>query len=691
MCGICGIFQRDPASTVSRETVRAMIARLRHRGPDDAGTFLRGDLPAAHPSAPGSGPELAIGNRQSAIGKPHNVGLGMTRLSIIDVLGGHQPMSNEDGTLWLVLNGEVYNFRELRNELVARGHAFRSRADTEVILHLYEELGELALGRLRGMFALALWDECRERLLLARDRLGKKPLVYHYDGSRLAFASELQALVEAPGVPRALSPAALDLYLTYQYVPAPLTIFEGVCKLPPAHFLVASREGVRIERYWDLPTETALDAAASASLAAGPAHAASKLRERLDEAVKMRLVADVPLGAFLSGGIDSSIVVGLMARRTREPVKTFSIGFGQPRYDELVYARLAASRFKTDHHEFVVEPKAVEVLPLLVRHYGEPFADSSAIPTYYLAQKTREHVTVALSGDGGDEGFGGYERYPAVALAARHDALPRPLRNAVGGLARMLFGGLGTSRPKSRRRRLRRFVEGLALPPVERYLQWIAYFKQADKTELYSDEFAERLDAADCGSRIADCGLKSAIGNRQSAIPLAVRWLAEEFAKAASLDPVAATARVDAATYLPNDILVKVDIASMANSLEVRCPFLDHEVIGFGLSLPTRLKMGRLGLSTKKLLRAAFADLLPPAIRRRGKMGFGVPIAHWLRGELRDYARDILLSPDALRRGYFREEAVRRLLDEHAAARADHADRLWALLNLELWHREFMP
>lgn len=660
MCGICGIYERDPANTVTRDALRRMLARLRHRGPDDAGTFLRGDRPAPHPPVPESGSPPPILNPQSAI---RNVGLAMTRLSIIDVLGGRQPMPNEDGSVWVVLNGEIYNFRELRRELSSRGHAFRTHADTEVIVHLYEELGERCVERLHGMFAFALWDERRERLVLARDRMGKKPLAYHDDGARIAFASELQALREAPGIPRAVSPQALDLYLTYQYVPAPLTIFEGVRKLPPAHYLVAAKDGARIERFWDLPAPVG-----GASLPrVSAADAAAELRERLDEAVKMRLVSDVPLGAFLSGGIDSSIVVGLMARHMREPVKTFSIGFGQPKYDELRYARLAAECFKTDHHEFVVEPNAIEVLPLLVRHYGEPFADSSAIPTYYLAQKTREHVTVALSGDGGDEGFGGYERYVAMAMGARYDALPRPLRSALGGLARALFGRASTSEPKTRGRRLRRFAEGLPLSPPERYIQWIAYFKEADKPALYTADFAARLGSHD-----------------------AAGYLAAEFARAAGLDAAAATARVDAATYLPNDILVKVDIASMANSLEVRCPFLDPEVVGYGLSLPTRLKMGRWGLSAKKLLRAAFAHLLPPAIRRRGKMGFGVPIAHWLRGELRGYARDVLLSPECLGRGYFRPEAVRRLLDEHAAARADHADRLWALLVLELWHREFL-
>ena len=644
MCGICGIFHRDPAAGVSRDDLRRMIAAQRHRGPDDAGTFLRGDLPPYAESPPPP---------------QHNVGLGMARLSIIDVLGGHQPMANEDGTVWVVFNGEIYNFRELRSELAGRGHVFRSRADTEAIVHLYEEMGERVVERLRGMFAFALWDERRGQLLLARDRLGQKPLVYHDDGSRLAFASELQGLLEAPGVPRALCPQALDDYLTYQYVPAPLTIFEGVRKLPPAHFLVASAEGTRIERYWDLPAETAKDAE--------PVRSADDLRSRLAEAVRMRLVADVPLGAFLSGGIDSSIVVGLMARERREPVRTFSIGFGERKYDELNYARMAAEQFKTQHREFVVTPDAIGLLPKLVRHYGEPFADSSAIPTYYLAERTREHVTVALSGDGGDEAFGGYQRYVAMRLGSVYDALPEGARSAIERIAGRLVRGVSTSEPKTLGRRVRRFVEGLSRPAAERYVEWIAYFKRVDRAGLYTDEFAARL------------------GDHDPA-----RYLAAEFEKVPSLDAVAATSRVDAATYLPNDILAKVDIASMANSLEVRSPFLDHEVMAFGLSLPTDVRMGPLGIVTKRLLRQAFSDLLPAEIRTRGKMGFGVPIAAWLRKELRGYVQDVLLSPESLGRGYFREEAVRNLVDDHIHERADNADRLWALLNLELWHREFL-
>jgi len=672
MCGICGIYHRDPAAGVSRETLRAMIARMRHRGPDDAGTFLRGD-----PATPPSEDRLPISNQQSAISNPPNAGLGMARLSIIDVLGGHQPMPNEDGSVWLVFNGEIYNFRALREELLAKGHRFRTRTDSEAIVHLYEELGERAVERLRGMFAFAIWDERADgRLFIARDRLGKKPLVYHDDGSRLAFASELQALLAAPGVPRALSPQALDLYLTYQYVPAPLTIYDGIRKLPPAHYLVASREGTRLERYWDLPTELAADRDARLP--------ARDLREMLDAAVKMRLESDVPLGAFLSGGIDSSIVVGLMARHMREPVRTFSIGFGEPKYDELRYARIAAAAFKTQHREFVVEPKAIEILPLLVRHYGEPFADSSAIPTYYLSQKTREHVTVALSGDGGDEGFGGYERYAALRVTAAFDSLPRPIRGTLRAIARCLAGGFSTAEPKTLRRRLRRFVDALGLTPIERYVDWMSYFKPSDKPDLYTADFAGRL---------RECGLKSGIRNPKSEMlpDLATRYLASEFGKVPDLDAAAAASRVDAATYLPNDILTKVDIASMANSLEVRCPFLDHEVISFGLSLPTRLKMGRWGAATKTFLRSAFADLLPPEIRTRGKMGFGVPIAHWLRRELSDYLRGVLLSPESLGRGHFRPEAVRRLVEEHQSSLADHSDRLWALLNLELWHRAFLP
>ncbi|MFP4056918.1 MAG: asparagine synthase (glutamine-hydrolyzing) [Candidatus Brocadiia bacterium] len=645
MCGICGIYHRDGSHEVSRGALRQMIARLRHRGPDDAGTFLRSD------SAPGS---------ESAPPATDNVGLGMARLSIIDVLGGHQPMANEDGSVWVVFNGEIYNFRQLRDELVGRGHAFRTRADTEVIVHLYEEHGERAVERLRGMFAFALWDERRERLVLARDRLGQKPLVYHDRGSRLVFASELQALLAAPDVPRELCPQALDQYLTYQYVPAPLTIYEGIRKLPPAHFLVVSAQGTRLERYWDLP--------ASVDEEAEPAAAAQALREKLAEAVRLRLVSDVPLGAFLSGGIDSSIVVGLMAEASAEPVSTFAIGFGERKYDELGYARTAAEHFGTRHREFMVEPDAVRLLPRLVRHYGEPFADASAIPTYYLAEHTRRHVTVALSGDGGDEGFGGYQRYVAMRLGAFYDGLPGSVRSLIERTAGRLGPRIPASvEPKTLGRRLKRFVQGLASPLAERYVRWIAYFQPEHKQALYSDELAEPL---------GDCDAASLLEAR--------------FQEVAHLDAPAATARVDAATYLPDDILAKVDIASMAHSLEVRCPFLDHGVISLGLSLPTRVKMGALGTSTKKLLRQAFADLLPEPIRRRGKMGFGVPIGAWFRGPLAPYLRDVVLCEQALERGYFRPQALRRLVEEHARGQADHADRLWALLNFELWHREFL-
>ncbi len=645
MCGICGIFQRDGERAVSRDVLRRMIAAMRHRGPDDAGTFVRGDRLAGDEAAEASG--------------PRNIGLGMARLSIIDVAGGHQPMPNEDGSAWVVLNGEIYNFRELRSELIERGHYFRTRADTEVIVHLYEEQGERVVDRLRGMFAFALWDERRASLLLARDRLGQKPLVYCDDGSRLVFASELQSLLAAPGVPRAVCPEALDDYLTYQYVPAPLTIYAGIQKLLPGHYMVASSEGTRVERYWAPPAEVEDPE---------PERCVEELRERLAQAVRLRLVSDVPLGAFLSGGIDSSIIVGLMAAERKEPVKTFSIGFGERKFDELDYARIAADRFKTEHREFVIQPDAVGLLPKLVRHYGEPFADSSAIPTYYLAERTREHVTVALSGDGGDEAFGGYQRYVAMRLGSVYDALPGPARSLWEGLAGKLLGKLPTSaQPRTLGRRVQRFLDGLARPHALRYVNWIAYFKEGDRDELYTDAFAARLGDHD-----------------------ARQLLVAEFERAAHLDPVAATALVDTLTYLPNDILVKVDIASMANSLEVRSPFLDHEVVEFALRLATTTKMGALGTSTKKLLRDTFADLLPDSIRRRGKMGFGVPIAAWFRRELRDLLSDTLLSPECLGRGYFKEDAVRRLVDEHTRGAADHADRLWALLNLEIWHREFI-
>ncbi|HEY2592760.1 MAG TPA: asparagine synthase (glutamine-hydrolyzing) [Chloroflexota bacterium] len=623
MCGITGV-----AGSLRTEPVvlRQMNDKLRHRGPDGEGTFWSDD-----------------------------VGLAMRRLAIIDLNTGDQPIFNEDHTVCVVYNGEIYNFLELRAELEGRGHRFATNADTEVIVHAYEEFGPDCVERLWGMFVLALWDSRRQLLLLARDRLGKKPLVYYADPSAggVAFASELQALLAHPGVPREIEPSAIDDYLTYLYVPAPTTAYRDVRKLPPGHRLIWQAGRVSVEPYWRVRFGD--------KRAISEPEAVDEFGTLLRDAVRRRLIADVPLGAFLSGGMDSSSVVAEMAELSTTPVKTFSIGFGERDFDELRYARQVAQRFGTDHHEMVVEPRALEVLPTLVRHYGEPYGDSSAIPTYYVAQMTRQHVTVALNGDGGDELLAGYERHWAARIAARYDTIPRFVRH---GLIRPLVPLL--PEPRQRRafmRRAKRFMAAAHLPVFDRYLHWVGAYTPAQKQWLYTLEFAELLHGNDSG-----------------------RWLREALAPEPRLDPVDAVVRADTLLYLPEDLLAKVDIASMANSLEARSPFLDHRLVEFCASLPSRLKLR--GRTSKWLLRSLMRDRLPPDILARPKMGFGVPVGEWLRGDLRPLLEDTLFSPTALGRGYFRPEAVRALVDEHLTRRADRTSHIWALLMLELWQRE---
>lgn len=634
MCGICGIMGFGPAADFDESLLERMCESLRHRGPDERGARVEDFGARDHPA---------------------RVGIANTRLSIIDLGGGHQPMPNEDQTVWVVNNGEIYNFAELRDGLLKRGHTFRTRSDTEVLVHLYEEKGEALLHDLRGMFAMAIWDGRRQRLFLARDRLGKKPLCYFHDGDRFVFGSEIKAILQAPGVPRKVDTEALFHYLTYQYVPHPWTMFAGIRKLPPAHFMTVDRAGCRIEEYWRPPFGETSKASAK--------QLAGELRELLFEATKYRLISDVPLGAFLSGGIDSSIVVGIMSQLSKEPVKTFTISFEEKRYDEAEYAREIAELYHTDHREFTVRPDAVEVIPKLVWHYDEPFADSSAIPTYYVSKATAEHVKVALTGDAGDECFCGYHRYKAVKLAAYFDGLPGPVRRIIGrGIAPRLPTSIGV---RTFRRRLRRFLDATALDPVERYVRWIGIFDDERKAALCSPEFLARF------------------GGRSS-----VEILAQEYRECPAKDFVGCTSFVDMRRYLPDDLLVKTDIASMANSLEARSPFLDHKVVEFASRVPTDLKLR--GMTSKYLLKRAFADMLPRRIRTRSKMGFGVPIADWFRRELRGYLEDAILSPRAIQRGYFRPDYIRQLVREHVEGKWDHGYRLWSLLMLELWHRAFI-
>lgn len=635
MCGITGATWSDQRLAIDPPTLERMTSILAHRGPDDAGTYssefrLRGPYAAM----PG-------------------VALGFRRLSIIDVDGGRQPMSNEDGSIWVTFNGEVYNFPALRHRLEGAGHTFRTASDTETIVHLYEDEGLDCFSHLNGMFAIAIWDSNERRLVLARDRLGQKPLVYHHQPGRLVYGSELKSILQVPGIPRQLDPAALDAYLTYQYVPHPRTIFSGVRKLPPGHFAIYQDGELTIDTYWEpnLAREAQLTERA----------AIQELRELLTSAVQMRMRSDVPLGAFLSGGVDSSLIVSLMQRQSSRPIKTFSIGFPVAEYDETRFAQQVADHLGTEHFNFEVTPDAVEMLPKLVWHYDEPFADSSAIPVWYVSQLAREHVTVALSGDGGDELFAGYPRYRAVWLGHLLDATG-PLRHFLGAPAWQRLPG---ARQKSVVRRFKRFSEFLGQSPQKRYLQWIAIFNETRRAALYSDDFLEHLPNED------------PVGFLNSA------WRAS-----GGRDPVTSASLADLRTYLPCDILNKVDIASMAHSLECRQPFLDHRVVEYAARLPVSLKFRR--GQGKLLLRNTFKSQLPNEIWNRSKMGFGVPLDHWFRNELREMAHDVLLGGTATDRGYFQAAAVERLLSEHEQERFDHAYRLWALLVLELWLREWV-
>lgn len=637
MCGITGGVWTDPRKALDGPVLTRMTDALAHRGPDGRGEFQ--SARQLHPAGEAM-PGVALGHR---------------RLAILDLPGGNQPMSNEDGTVWIVFNGEIYNFKPLRRQLEEAGHQFRSDCDTEVLVHLYEDCGPAMLGQLIGMFSFALWDARQARLLLARDRLGQKPLVYRHEPGRLLFASELKSLLAVPGLPRELDPQALDEYLTYQYVPHPRCIFQGYAKLPPGCYAIWEADRLEVHQYWqpDFHVEAARPFSRSAA----------ELRALLTDSVRLRLQSDVPLGAFLSGGLDSTIIVGLMRELGAAPLRTFSIGFPIPEYDETRYARMAAERFQTEHEEFLVEPRAVDILPKLVWHYDEPFADSSAIPTWYVSELTRRHVTVALSGDGGDELFAGYPRYRAAWLGSWFDRLPRPVR---GVLTSRVWQRLPASvRQKSLRRRFKRFVDVLGQSPARRYLEWIAIFGQARRRELYTGEFAAALPGPD---------------------PL--EFLDGALARATGRGPVTATSLADLVTYLPCDLMTKVDIASMAHGLECRQPFLDHRVVELAAGMPVGHKF-RFGCG-KRLLLHAFADLLPGPIRRRRKMGFGVPLDYWFRNELRAMARDVLLDARTLNRGYFRSEGVRRLLDDHQQGRFDHAARLWSLLVLELWHRQWV-
>jgi asparagine synthase (glutamine-hydrolysing) len=626
MCGIAGMVRGD-GQPVDRQLLERMNEAIRHRGPDEDGFYV-----------------------------DDHVGMAMRRLSIIDLKSGQQPIPNQDRTAWIVFNGEIYNYKEVREQLENLGHQFHTNSDTEVVVHAYSRYGDDCAKHLRGMFAFAIWDEAKQELFLARDRVGKKPLLYAQTANGgLVFASEFMPLLLHPEVSRDIDHEALHYYLTFMCVPAPLTAYRQIRKLEPGHTLRWRKGEIELKRYWLPDFSKKLDITEE--------EAGERLIEILRDAVRVRLMSEVPLGAFLSGGIDSSTVVALMSEVSATPVKTFSIGFEEQDFSELHHARRVAEHVGADHHEFIVRPDALEVLPTLVEHYGEPYADSSAIPTYYVARETRRHVTVALNGDGGDESFAGYDRYTAMLLAQQYHRLPSLLRGGLIERAVQLLPGSDERRTLATR--TKRFMRAVSLPKVERYMHWISVFDSQRKHELYSDEFA-----------------------RETQAERAARFIEPWFVNANGAGLLDATLLADTMTYLPNDLLVKVDIATMAVSLEARSPFLDHHVIEFAASLPEHFKLR--GLTKKYLLKRVLRQLLPSENLDRRKMGFGVPIGHWFRGSLESFVREALLSEKALNRGLFKPEAVQRLVEQHVSGAQNHEHRLWTLLMLELWFQRFI-
>ncbi len=627
MCGIAGFVHADPGYPIDRGLVMRMTTCLAHRGPDAQGLQVW--------------PGAAIGHR---------------RLSIIDLSTGDQPIFNEDRTAAVILNGEIYNFQALREELQAHGHRFATRSDTEAIVHAYEQWGDRCVEHLAGMFAFALWDDRRRRLLLARDRVGKKPLYYAHDGDRLLFASELKALLQDPALKRVLNLEALDTYFSLGAVQAPATILQGIQQVAPAHYLVWEAGHVRVSEYWDVPHVF--------PTVRTEAEALRSLDAILQDAVSTRLVSDVPVGAFLSGGVDSSAVVEAMARLSSRPVVTTCVGFADQAFSELEHARAVATALGTDHHEVVLEARAADVLPRLVWHLDEPFADSSALPTYYVAKAARERVTVALSGDGGDEVFAGYQRrYGLNRSEARlRRWLPAWLRAGV-------LHPLGRVYPKAdwmpRPLRARYFLQNLGTTFERAYFADLSLFRSDEKARLLSAEF------------------KTALAGHDPFVPFA-----RHFERVRGLDALRQLLYVDLKTWLANDMLVKVDRMSMANGLEIRCPLLDHRLIAFAATVPSELKYR--GRISKYLLKRHLEGRVPGSVIHRRKQGFEIPLARWLRTDLRELAQDVLFSERALGRGHLQPDRLRHLWQRHQQGTRDHSAQIWAVLMFELWARTFL-
>jgi len=625
MCGICGVVKFN-GNEGNKNLIGKMCKTLVHRGPDEEGIYT-----AAY------------------------IGLGQRRLAVIDLSHrARPPLANEDSSVWVVSNGEIYNFNELRDSLVERGHSFRSSTDTEVIVHLYEECGIDCLKYMRGMFAFALWDAQRKRLFAARDRLGQKPFFYTTTGASFIFGSEIKAITANSDVTPSPNFVAIDSYLSYQYVPSPLTAFSGIYKLPPAHYLICEADGtLTIERYWSPPLSKKTNMSKE--------EIETELIRRLRESTRLRLQSDVPLGALLSGGIDSGTVVALMAMEGLNPIKTFSIGFEEHEFNELPYARLLADHYGTEHRELTVKPDAIEILPILVRYYNEPFADSSAIPTYYLSRMAREYVTVALSGEGGDENFSGYDHYRQVMRWEDINFVPWPIRRALCERMEALLEMLPYNNFRAKAIRTFHMI-GSQLPG--RYQTQITTVKVQEKKFCYTPYFKSIL-------------------NEKASTDLLVKLPWHK-----SMDSLDWMMLHDQNFYLPDCLMVKTDIASMANGLEVRCPFLDHKFIEFTATIPSSLKRN---LTVGKLiLRNAVKGLLPKEILNKPKTGFGVPLGKWFKGDLSELLRSMLLDDTSTKRNIFKQRALRKMVNEQISGKRDWSNRLWAFLFLEMWFREFI-
>lgn len=632
MCGICGIASPGSGKVIPSSLLSAMCDKIIHRGPDDEGYFV-----------------------------DDGIGLGVRRLSIIDVEGGHQPLSNEDGSVWVAHNGEVYNFPELREELIGRGHNFTTRTDTETVVHGYEEWGEDFVCKLRGMYAFALWDGRLKRLLIVRDRVGIKPLYYTLLGDKtLVFGSELKSILTHPDLKRALEPRALDLFLTLEYIPEPLSIFSGVHKLPAGCCLVYEKGAIQIKKYWAIDPEATIRK--ETALVSLP-DLQDQLYQILKEAVRMRLISDVPLGAFLSGGIDSSSIVGLMHELGASPIKTFSIGFEDKSYDELTHARRIAQKFGTDHEEFVLQPQALELTEELIHHLDEPFGDFSIFPTYLVSKMARAHVKVILSGDGGDELFAGYEHYQAQTLSkSRLSAL---LQKPLPGIVKILRP---SAKKKGLRNKIKRYAQGFEHRSNMRHFRWMMFLSEANKNLLYTPELIQDLDNS---TNLCDSPPFTHL-----------------FSQMDRFDDITGELYLDFKTYLVDDILVKVDRMSMAASLESRVPLLDHKVVEYAFALPGKLKLK--GMTTKWILKKTMERLLPKENIYRRKEGFSIPIKHWLQKELKDLMLGYLDEHRIQKEGLFNHEPIKHMIDRHLTGKENYSHQLWALLVFEIWREQYL-